>query len=144
MKKYKDQDLGGRLKNSVVAVVGATTDKSKWGYKVLKRLGELGFRVVGVNPKYREIEGIRCYGDLEEMGIDLGLVGSYGDVLAVTVVPPEVTEKVVEKCIDLGVRMIWMQPGSESEAAVNRAKQAGMEVMSGACIVVDGLGEGWG
>lgn len=128
-------DLGN--KHQTIAVVGATQNKDKWGYKVLMRLKELGFeKVVGVNPKYDEIEGVVCVGSLD-------LVDPVPDMV-VTVVPPEVSEQVVDKCIELVIGAVWMQPGSESEAAVEKAAQAGLEVASGACIVVDGLGEGWG
>lgn len=117
------------------AVVGATVNQEKFGYKVLKKLKDNGLRVVGVNPKYEEVLGVKCYPSLAKIDISIDTV--------VTVVKPEATEEVVKECVRLGIKKIWMQPGSESEKAIEIAEQAGIGVVSGACIVVDGLKQNW-
>ena len=129
-------------KDELIVVVGATQNKDKYGYRVLMRLNELGFRVVGVNPKYEEIEGVKCFASITNA--KLQMTNDNRDLLIVTVVPPVVTEQVVEECGRLGVKKMWMQVGSSSEKAVERAKELGIEVLGTNCIVVDGLGESWG
>ncbi|MEM4888996.1 MAG: CoA-binding protein, partial [Thermosphaera sp.] len=57
--------------------------------------------------------------------------------VVVTVVPPQVTELVVEECKELGVRKIWMQPGSESEKAVEYCEKNNIAVVHGACIMIE-------
>ncbi len=53
------------------------------------------------------------------------------------ITPPQVTEKVVEEAADLGIKHIWMQPGAESDAAVARAEQAGINVIAdGSCALI--------
>ena len=59
--------------------------------------------------------------------------------VVITVVPPKVTEKVVETCRELGIRRVWMQPGSESLDAIKSCKRNRIECMHDACFVVDGL-----
>ena len=129
-------------KENIMVVVGVSRDKAKWGYKVFAKLGELGFRVIPINPNCEQIDEIKCYPVLEEMMIeerDLDV----SKVVVVTVVPPEVTLKIVEESLGLGVKMVWMQQGSESPEAVKRAEEGGIEVMAGACIVKDGLKGSW-
>jgi|SRR3972149_4049594 len=118
-------------KDFAYAVVGATQNKDKWGYKIFKKLLKNGFTVYPVNPKYDEIEGFVCFPNL----VSLSNVPDVVD----TVVPPEVTEKVVEKCLELGVKKVWMQPGSESEKAIKFCEDKGIAVVHHACIVRDGL-----
>lgn len=130
-------------KSNLFVVVGATKNREKYGYRTLMRLKQLGLRVVGVNPKYREIEGVKCVGSLEEVVKGKSDLSDLGQLVVITVVPPEVTKKVVGECGRLGLDKIWMQPGSESEVAVERAKELGIKTVQ-ACIVVDGLGESWG
>lgn len=122
-------------RNAVVAVVGASRDRSKWGWKVYNKLLSDGFRVYPVNPKYGEIEGRRCYPDLKSLPEKPDMV--------ITVVPPKVTERIVEECRDIGIRKVWMQPGSESQKAIEFCRRNGIEVMYNACFVVDGLKEGF-
>ncbi len=119
-------------KRNVVAVVGATINKQKFGYKVYKVVRESGFKVYPVNPKYDKIDGDRCYASLKE-------IPERPDVV-ITVVPPKVTEKVVRQCKELGISKVWMQPGSESEDAISYCERNGIKVVHHACFVVDGLG----
>jgi predicted CoA-binding protein len=122
-------------KSNLFAVVGATNNPDKWGYKVYKKLLSLGFNVVPVNPKYADIEGKPCYKTLAD-------INPKPDVV-VTVVPPEVTKKVLNKCHQLGIANVWMQPGSESDEVIEQAKQLNLNFISNACIIVDGLKESW-
>ncbi|MGQ9545505.1 MAG: CoA-binding protein, partial [Candidatus Bathycorpusculaceae bacterium] len=97
-------------KKNVFAVVGASRDLRKYGYQVYKDLKIAGYRVFPVNPNAQEILGDRCYPSLEDLPFKPDVV----DV----VVPPKVTEDIVETCKKLGITKVWMQPGSESEKAI--------------------------
>jgi len=55
------------------------------------------------------------------------------------VVPPKVTEKIVEECKDLGIKRVWMQPGSESEKAIKFCEEHGINVTYNACFLIDRL-----
>ncbi len=119
-----------------VAVVGVSRDADRWGYKVLMRLKSLGFEVVGVNPKHELIEGVKCVSSVKDVWPRPDLV--------VTVVQPVVTGGVVQQCGEVGIGKVWMQPGSEPFGyAQGKSVVSGIEIMTGACIVVDGLNETW-
>ncbi|MBC7247944.1 MAG: CoA-binding protein [Actinobacteria bacterium] len=111
-----------------IAVFGATQDRSKFGYKVLKDLQQGGYRVYGINPNYDEIEGCPCFPGI-------GSLPQKPDLL-IFVVPPEITEKAVVEAHEAGIRKIWMQPGSESKRAIAFCAEKGMDVVHDACIMI--------
>jgi len=120
---------------NVIAVVGATVNPEKWGYKIYKTLSGVFPRVYAVNPRYKEILGDKCYPGLKSLPERPDTV--------ITVVPPRVTEGVVKACRELGIRKVWMQPGSESREAIGFCDKNGIGCMSNACFVVDGLKKGF-
>ncbi len=111
------------------AVVGASSDRTKYGNKVLRCYLQHARDAVPVNPKDAVVEGLTAFRSLSDMP---------GRPDAVSVVtPPKVTESVVEEAGRLGIRHLWMQPGAESEAAVARATALGMNVIAGGpCLLV--------
>ena len=112
----------------VVAVVGASRDREKYGYKVLMDLKNAGYEAYGINPACDDIEGVPCYPDLASLPRVPQLV--------ITVVPPRVTEKVVEEAKGAGIDHIWMQPGSESDQAASYCEDNDIEYMRDACIMI--------
>lgn len=108
------------------AVAGVSTNKEKFGYIIYKRLKEKGYKVYAINPKADEIDGEKCYKDLDELP-------EVPEVINI-VTPPEVTEQIVEKCKALGINYIWMQPGAESEKAIESARKAGLKVLHNTCV----------
>jgi predicted CoA-binding protein len=118
-------------RENVIAVVGATVNPEKWGYMIYMTLRQAFPKVYPVNLKYREILRDRCYPDLKSLPEKPDVV--------ITVVPPEVTEQVVMACGEIGIRKVWMQPGSESAKAIEFCKRNGIECIFNACFVADGL-----
>lgn len=112
----------------LIAVLGVSEDASKYGHKIFRDLLNAGFPVAGVNPKGGFVLGQNIYKSLSEMEKKPDLV--------ITVVHPGVTELAVEECNRIGVKQIWMQPGSESGAAVEKAKEYGIKTTL-ACFMVD-------
>jgi len=111
------------------AVVGVSPNRSKYGYIVWRDLQKKGYAVYPVNPKYDEIEGERCYKSLSEVADKLDVV----DI----VVPPEVTEEIVKQCAELGLTRVWMQPGSESDRALEFCREHGITVLYGVCVMAE-------
>ena len=120
-------------KRNILAVVGASRNKEKYGYKLYKALKNAGYTVYPVNPNADEIDGDKCYKSISE-------VPKKPDVV-ITVVPPKVTEKIIENVASLGIKKVWMQPGSESDEAIEKCKKRGIEYVAKMCFVVDGLKE---
>ena len=117
------------LSQDVFAVVGASRDPEKYGYKVYKSLKRAGYTVYAVNPNADTLDGDPVYPLLDNVPEKIDCV--------VTVVPPEVTQEIMPQAGHLGIPYCWMQPGSESEAAVKEAVGLGMvTVHGGPCIMV--------
>ena len=121
-------------KDNSFAVVGVSRNREKFGYKLWKTLLEKGYKVYGINPKAEEIDGVKIYPNLEELSREVGKP----DVV-ILVVPPSISEGIIDDVARLGIKRVWFQPGSESEKALEKAKAYGIETVHGLCFVVDGL-----
>ena len=114
------------------AVVGASSNRAKYGNKVLRAYLQNGLEVVPVSPNSDEVEGLKSSSDLKSLPDPVDSIS--------IVTPPPVTEQVVEQAIELGIKNIWMQPGAESERAVEHAERAGVNVIAGGPCVLVALG----
>ena len=110
------------------AVVGASQDRSKFGNRIFRSLRGAGYEVYAVNPRGGELEGVKVYPSLADLP-------QAPDVVDL-VVPPAVTEQVVKEAHQLGLTRIWMQPGAESQAAIDYCHQYGIQVIHNACAMV--------
>jgi predicted CoA-binding protein len=115
------------FKNKNIAIVGVSEDPEKYGHKIFSDLKSSGYKIYGVNLKGGEVMGNKIYTHLKELPIKPDLV--------IIIVPPQVTEKIIDDCKELGVKQIWMQPGSESEEAIEKARRYGIGVISNACFM---------
>ena len=115
------------LDKKVWAVVGATRNHEKFGYKLYRHLKNNGYTVYPVNPGYPDIEGDPCYKDLSS----LPQVPEVVDM----VVSPALGKSVVEEAARLGVKNIWFQPGSCDEALLTQAERLGMQTVQ-ACVLM--------
>ena len=112
-----------------IAVVGFSPKAGRASHNIARQMQRFGFRIIPVRPGISEGLGEKAYPDLGsvEERIDLANVFRSG----------EYVPAVVEQCLRLGIRNIWMQEGAEHEAAAERAKAAGMTVVMGRCIMRD-------
>jgi predicted CoA-binding protein len=122
--------------NQVFAVVGATQNKDKYGHEVVESLVDRGYLVYPVNPNYKHLNGHTCYPSVADLPEKPQVV--------VTVVPPDVTEQVIQSCAQLGVKMVWMPPGTWSDQAIEYCETNGTEEIHDICLVfaLDSLGRG--
>ena len=111
------------------AVVGATENPQKYGNQIVKDLKKRGYEVYPVNPKITELEGLKCYASLAEIPIAVDVVDF--------VVPPRVTEETLRQCKSLGLNRIWLQPGSESETAIDYCRENNLKVVHGVCVMMN-------
>ena len=104
------------------AVVGASTDRAKYGNRVLRAYLQKEFEVFPINPKAAAIEGLKTYPDLKSLPKRVRGIS--------VITPPPITERVVIEAAEAGVRFVWMQPGAESKEAVRIARDRGLEVIA--------------
>ena len=111
------------------AVEGASTNREKYGNQVLRAYGQSGREAWPINPRADEIEGLKCYPDL-------GSLPSVPRGISI-ITPPKITERVVEEAARLGVEFVWMQPGAESDRALEIAAEHRIEAIGdGSCLLV--------
>ncbi len=115
-------------RENTFAVVGVSRNPEKYGHRVFMYLKNAGYKVYPVNPNIDNIDdSIRCYSSLKELPVRPDVV--------ITVVPPEVTEAIVNEAAELGIDRIWMQPGSESEKAAEYCRDKNIRFVQGTCIM---------
>lgn len=111
------------------AVVGASDNPEKYGYKIYRKLKQLGYKVFAVNPNYETLQGDRCYPDLSSLP-------EVPDVVNM-VVAPKHGMKTVEEAANLSVKYIWFQPGTVNDELLKLAADKGIDTIQ-ACILVEG------
>lgn len=112
-----------------IAVVGLSADWFRPSFFAAKYMQEHGYRVVPVNPKYREVLGEKCYASLRDIPGKVDLV----DVFRKTadVMP------IAEEAIAIGAKVLWQQLGVKNEAAAARARAAGIETVVDRCVKIE-------
>lgn len=115
------------LEKKVWAVVGANTDREKYGNMIYRKLLGRGYTVYPVNPNYGEIEGNACYKDLASLP-------EKPDVIDM-VVSPKRGRAVLEEAARLGISNIWFQPGTHDEELLEYADSLGL-THAEACVLV--------
>ncbi len=116
------------LDKNIWAVVGASENREKYGYKIFKKLKQLGYKVYPINPNYNMLHEEKCYPDLSSLPEVPEVVNM--------VVSPKHGLKVVEEAAELGIKYIWLQPGTVSEQLLKLAEEKGIETIQ-ACILVE-------
>lgn len=114
-----------------VAIIGASTDRRKYGNKAVRAFARQGYRVVAIHPRAAEVEGVPAYRSLLDVPFPVDMVSFY--------VPPAVGLRVIDEVARKGVREVWLNPGAESPELVARARALGLEPVL-ACSIV-GIGE---
>jgi predicted CoA-binding protein len=105
------------------ALIGATDNPEKYGYRIFKNLVSRGYEMYPVSTRLKELEGIKCYASLTSIPVKVDVVDF--------VVPPAVTVQILNECKKLGLNRIWLQPGSESEDAIKFCNENNMKVAYG-------------
>jgi len=117
------------LSSPSFGVVGASRDRSKFGNRVLRKYLEHRLTAYPVNPKEKSIEGLPALKSVADLPAETRSIS--------VITPPEITEQIVREAIQKGIENIWMQPGAESPASVQEARDHGINVIAdGSCILV--------
>lgn len=125
------------LKETRFAVVGASNRVEKYGYKIYQHLKKKGKEVYPIHPTLADLEGDLCYPNLSSLTKALQQQSNQNVDVVNLVVPPSVTEKIVQECLGLGIDKVWMQPGAESEKAIQFCNEHGISVVYSTCIMMN-------
>jgi hypothetical protein len=125
------------LAQKKIAVVGVSDKRDTGCNLAFKKFKENGYQVFAVNPRISTYDGQMCYADLKSIPEKVDAV--------FVLTSPKVTEQVIQQCVDLGIKHVWMhcmmgtKPGlaasmtSVSQSAVELCKANGIAVIPGSC-----------
>jgi predicted CoA-binding protein len=114
------------LSVNTIAIIGLSPNPARPSFSVAAGMQSLGYRIFPVRPLISEVLGERAYSDL-------GSLPELPDIVDVFRAPQHVPQ-IVETCITLGIRNLWLQDGVIHESAALRAQQAGIMVVMNRCI----------
>lgn len=124
-----DKLMDDFLARGAFAVAGASSNRDKYGNKVLRAYLQNNRTVYPINPREEEVEGLRSYPDVASLPEGV-------EALSI-VTPPSVTVSVVDAALDRGIQWLWMQPGAENLEAIEKAVASGAYVIHGGpCLLV--------
>ena len=110
-----------------IAVVGLSGKRFRPSYGVSEYMRSAGYRIIPVNPREREVLGEKAYASLDDVPGEVEIVNIFRR--------SEFVPEVVEAAIRKGARVVWMQEGVAHEAAAERARAAGLDVVMDRCIL---------
>jgi predicted CoA-binding protein len=116
--------------SKIVAVVGASSDRRKFGNKALRAFQAEGHRVIPINPNEREVEGMPTYASVLDVPEQIDMATVY--------VQPDVTLRLLDEFEQKKIPEIWVNPGAEDDAVLAEAGRRGLKIIF-ACSIV-GIG----
>ena len=110
-----------------IAMVGASGDKTKFSYGVLRQLSEIGYDILPINPnpKITEIRGLRVYRSLQDIDKQIDMVEVFR--------PANELYGIAEQAIEVGAKVLWGQIGVYDDKAAKLAEAAGLKVVMNRC-----------
>ena len=115
-------------KNNLIALVGASNDKNKYGNKILLELHNKNYNVVPINHREDSIAGLKAYSKVQDLPSRPSIINF--------VVPPEIGLIITKELVEEGYDHFWYQPGAESENLSNLLAQENKDFIDDKCIMV--------
>ena len=118
------------LKESrVIAMVGLSANWYRPSYFAAKYMLDHGYRVIPVNPAYPDVLGQKCYASLRDITEKVDIVDCFRR--------SEEIMPIAEDAVAIGAKVLWMQIGVINEAAAEKARKAGLEVVMNRCVKIE-------
>jgi predicted CoA-binding protein len=114
----------------VVAVIGASSNRRKFGNRAVRAFRLQGYTVVPINPHEADVEGLKCYASVLEVPGPIDMASIY--------LPPEIGEQVIDEIARKGIPEVWLNPGAESDALIARARALHIQPIVACSIVAIG------
>jgi len=115
-----------------VAIIGASSDRKKFGNKSVRAHQAVGYQVFPIHPTETIVEGLTAYRSLEELPVQqLDRISIY--------LPPPIALKVLPSIAKMQVAEVWLNPGVESQEVLEMASSLGLPVITACSIVNLGL-----
>ena len=114
-----------------VAVIGASSDRTKFSNKAVRAFARQGYTVIPIHPREREVEGLKAYPSVLDVPGPIDMATLY--------LPPALGLTVVDEIAKKGITDLWINPGADGPDVVARARQLGL-TPTVACSIL-GVGE---
>jgi predicted CoA-binding protein len=114
----------------VVAVIGASSNRQKFGNRAVRAFLRQGYTVVPINPHEREVEGLKTYGSVLDVPGPIDMASFY--------VPPEIGEQIIDEVARKQIPEVWLNPGAESDSLIARARRLSINPIVACSIVAVG------
>ena len=114
----------------VVAVIGASSNRRKFGNKALRAFRQQGYTVIPINPNEAEVEGLKTYPSVLDVPGRIDMASLY--------VPPHIGEEVIGEIAQKGIAEVWLNPGADSDELIARAKALKIQPIVACSIVAIG------
>jgi len=124
------EQIRAQLKSvKTIAVVGFSTKPARPSHDIARQLQRFGYRIIPVRPGISEGLGGKAYPNLSAVPDPIDLVNVFRS--------PAQVPSMVDECLRLGLKTIWMQEGAANEQAAEKAAAGGMTVVMDRCILRD-------
>jgi predicted CoA-binding protein len=114
-----------------VAVIGASTNRAKFGNRALRAFERQGYQVIPINPHEAEVEGRKTYRSVLDVPGPIDMATVY--------VPGHIGVAIMDDLAKKGVPEVWLNPGADDPQVLDRARELGLNVIV-ACSII-GIGE---
>jgi predicted CoA-binding protein len=114
----------------VVAVIGASNNRRKFGNRALRAYRDQGYTVVPINPHEPEVEGLKAYASVLDVPGPIDMASFY--------VPPEIGEEIIGDIARKQIAEVWLNPGAESDELIARARALSIKPIVACSIVALG------
>ena len=114
----------------VVAVIGASSNRSKFGNRAVRAFQQQGYTVVPINPHETEVEGLKAYPSVLDVPGSIDMASFY--------VPPDIGEQVIGDVARKGIAEVWLNPGADSDELIARARALQIQPIVACSIVAIG------
>ncbi|NCO39519.1 MAG: CoA-binding protein [Armatimonadetes bacterium CG_4_10_14_3_um_filter_66_18] len=101
-----------------IAIIGASTDRSKYGNKAVRAWRQQGWTVYPIHPTAQEVEGLPAYASVGDVPYPIDKASFY--------VPPRIGLKALEGVAEKGIKEVYLNPGAESEDLIARCYELGV------------------
>jgi predicted CoA-binding protein len=114
----------------IVAIIGASSNRGKFGNKALRAFANRGYTVLPINPTETEVEGHRAYASVMDVPGPIDMATLY--------VPGAIGVRVMDDLAKKGIPEVWLNPGADDREVVEKARALGLKTVVHCSIIAIG------
>ncbi len=116
--------------SKVVAVIGASSDRRKFGNRAVRAFRQQGYTVIPINPNGVQVEGLKTYASVLDVPGPIDMASVY--------VPPEIGERLMDEIARKKIPEVWLNPGADGDAVIARARALEIQPIIACSIIAIG------